>query len=585
MVLEVDHNDTIKKVKELIQEKEGIPVELFGLFLRGKKLEDKLILSDYGITKGMNGRLELKYKHTNYESHLRQYIAKKNGLLRHHTPDIASCPYLKQNKPCPVYNNFIKYVYSEDGLKHMSLYNHCDLKFKPCRYGVECKAYIRLVNNGYRLDDRCHVCVYAHPPRGRQEYQDLDDKVYPFIAGDRDTAWGINEDNLDEKDEHTKKHYTKFVRDWSYPQDTTITTMNALKNCDLEKEDKKVNKYLGKSFKVFLNTYSKYKDMITKKSDLISLCLLIQEIHKNSNQSGSAKTGDWKKDLVTTNGKTLIDIVNDVYMDHPKHVKIGKPLNYAEMLSIVLYTGTECNYAMCKSQREGDYQTWPVFDYCLNNAIHKLSDHETGEYTVFSGVGKCQLDFKKMNQNAYYMTTFVSTSWKMDVAKEFLDMNGGEGVLLTFSKEYRSKAACADVSWISKFGESEKEVLFARIQPEVPFISFKLVDCIKQMQRVIVNEGELVLTDDYYKPFEIHIKATNGKQITVKVVAADTVKMLKEEIMKKTGIAVANQCLRLSDKTGIAVTNPLIDSQCLGQYGIIPGKKEILRLSGPSSIV
>ena len=38
-----------------------------------------------------------------------------------------------------------------------------------------------------------------------------------------------------------------------------------------------------------------------------------------------------------------------------RHKQMGSPLNKAEMLSIILYTGCDSNYDLCKSQRSKDY--------------------------------------------------------------------------------------------------------------------------------------------------------------------------------------------------------------------------------------
>eukprot|EP01084_Bolivina_argentea_P264194 447433_1 len=73
---------------------------------------------------------------------------------------------------CPIYKAVkIKYNYSEDNLKHLIEHNHFKDEFvekQPCRYYEKCKATVRLENGENRLDDRCHVQLYRHPPRNRQ---------------------------------------------------------------------------------------------------------------------------------------------------------------------------------------------------------------------------------------------------------------------------------------------------------------------------------------------------------------------------------------------------------------------------------
>eukprot|EP01084_Bolivina_argentea_P104696 187458_1 len=83
---------------------------------------------------------------------------------------------------------------------------------------------------------------------------------------------------------------------------------------------------------------------------------------------------------------SLITIVNQK-LQCMRHKRMGSPLNKAEMLSLLLYTGGECNFDLCKTQRNGDYKKWKWFDYCLYNAIHKLSKREYGLYKIYTGLG------------------------------------------------------------------------------------------------------------------------------------------------------------------------------------------------------
>eukprot|EP01084_Bolivina_argentea_P271282 461547_1 len=67
---------------------------------------------------------------------------------------------------------------------------------------------------------------------------------------------------------------------------------------------------------------------------------------------------------VTDDADTLHSILNivDDKLNSVRHIKMGSPLNKAEMLSIILYTGCDCNYDLCKSQRNGNYKKWKWFD-------------------------------------------------------------------------------------------------------------------------------------------------------------------------------------------------------------------------------
>lgn len=49
ILLEVEPTDTIYKIKEMIEEQEGIPIDQQRVIFGGKQLEDNMTLHDYGI--------------------------------------------------------------------------------------------------------------------------------------------------------------------------------------------------------------------------------------------------------------------------------------------------------------------------------------------------------------------------------------------------------------------------------------------------------------------------------------------------------------------------------------------------------
>eukprot|EP01084_Bolivina_argentea_P104569 187230_1 len=55
------------------------------------------------------------------------------------------------------------------------------------------------------------------------------------------------------------------------------------------------------------------------------------------------------------NNYSILDIVNEK-INCMRHKQMGSPLNKGEMLSIILYTGCDSNYDLCKTQRDCDYQ-------------------------------------------------------------------------------------------------------------------------------------------------------------------------------------------------------------------------------------
>ena len=66
-----------------------------------------------------------------------------------------------------------QYQLNQDNLDHVCEYNHFADNYsdKPqCKYGQDCKAYIRSETGTdlNRIDDKCHLNLYRHPPRTRQ---------------------------------------------------------------------------------------------------------------------------------------------------------------------------------------------------------------------------------------------------------------------------------------------------------------------------------------------------------------------------------------------------------------------------------
>ena len=153
-----------------------------------------------------------------------------------------------------------------------------------------------------------------------------------------------------------------------------------------------------------------------------------------------------------------------------------------------MYAGCDCNYDLCDKQRNNDYMTWKWFDYCLYSGIEALSGTECGQFQVYSGLNGVKVDRQYVSVG--YFKTYVSTSWRKDVAERF--MGGGEGMMLSISEYYKNGNGvnCCDVSWISKFPD-ECEILFARaLFWQANDFSLLVTDESKGVQSILLTIGD-----------------------------------------------------------------------------------------------
>eukprot|EP01084_Bolivina_argentea_P057261 104649_1 len=299
---------------------------------------------------------------------------------------------------CPIYKSMkIDYELTKHNLKHISEFVHFNDEYNEkhkCRYGLGCKAFIRLENGGNRLDDRCHVKLFRHPPRSRRQLQNTENMNSFVFNSKKQENESLYEPTNDDKKQYEYNSKDGFV--------------NAL-----------IEEVVGNGFK----------------SDLCLECQYNDDCKHNS--------------------YTLLFVV-DEKLSHIRHKQMGNPLRKDHMLAMLLYTGCECNYDLCSSQRSGNYQKWKWFDYCLFNAIKEIRFKETGCYKLYSGLNKVKLNKKEVLMG--YFQTYTSTSWIRDVAVSFME---DEGMIIEIDEKIRNWFVCCDVSWISKFCD-ESEILIAR---------------------------------------------------------------------------------------------------------------------------
>ena len=165
---------------------------------------------------------------------------------------------------------------------------------------------------------------------------------------------------------------------------------------------------------------------------------------------------------------TLLGSLNEKLESKEHKIKYLNVLHPSRMLALILYTGCDCTYDLCKTQRNGNYKKWVEFDVNLFYAIKELSKIEDysryfekkGKIYLYSGLKRVQMDLGTHAFKCGYFPTYVSTSYEKKVAYHFSRVHG---MLLQFDPQIikEKQIKCCSLEWISKF-KNEREILFAR---------------------------------------------------------------------------------------------------------------------------
>jgi len=227
-------------------------------------------------------------------------------------------------------------------------------------------------------------------------------------------------------------------------------------------------------------------------------CYKVRAHQRNRNfWGGKVNNGDLCNE-VKKNGFEQI-LTSDLYecvekkLIHERHIQMGSPLSFEQMLALILYTDTilykelrwdEIQFSMQDVTIDSEHvpeQRWPIFGRTLNSAICCLNkyDRNNRPTLVYHGLHGVEIDPSTFNNTGYENRpknnpffkygTFISTSQYKEVALSFMSLDprverkvGSILEIDTSRDEDGNEIIGADVSWISKFS-IEGEFLIARL--------------------------------------------------------------------------------------------------------------------------
>eukprot|EP01083_Nonionella_stella_P157203 510104_1 len=325
--------------------------------------------------------------------------------LYHHdlTSDYISCVHMHRNRHhmCSIYSKMkCGTLFTKKALHHVQNYTHYHNEYtdkEPCKLDP-CPAYQRVIHGGNVMNDLCHVSVYKHPPRSKRIQSTQNLKCFVLNANESTPLNAVYTPTIEDMIECVYNEQDGYMKTFI----AEIIRNGCKKHLYLSNDDRFQNK-------------DKYTIMNTVQDKLVCM----------------------------------------------RHKQMGSPLNRSEMLALILYTSTDCNERLCNAQRDGDYDKWKWFDYCLYNAVLKLSQRECGSYAIYTALKDVKLQYEFIERGC--LKTYLSTTWVEDIALQFMEMDAYDKyILFEMDGEFREKCIGCDVSWISKFGSNECEVLIAR---------------------------------------------------------------------------------------------------------------------------
>eukprot|EP01084_Bolivina_argentea_P114967 204558_1 len=122
---------------------------------------------------GINVKVKIEYVHKVQKNDITCPFMKTKDSKKHSDAKIDD---EKLNEmQCPIYYAMIsEKKFAEENLEHLFEYTHFIDEYGEklqCKQGQNCEFFKRLENGENRLEDKCHVRLYKHPPRNSRQFK------------------------------------------------------------------------------------------------------------------------------------------------------------------------------------------------------------------------------------------------------------------------------------------------------------------------------------------------------------------------------------------------------------------------------
>ena len=427
--------------------------------------------------------------------------------------------------------------------KHLRQFDHGQLlPFENCPFGINCKQFNNLCKSTTEnadVKDIVHMHLFRHPSHhlitSGIKYTNLNKTTsgnyFEYISNSE-----FARPNLMRTALHRCFGY-HYMYENSSENIMILVLMQEVINNDFEDNLKSIDDVKSTSLGTSENDFNSVLRQ-HKVNDIINLAhkKCIHNYKLFESMQSRIESINWDKVIKDLKKEYKILDILETKMNDKKHVAMGLPLKKHEMFAIILYTNTPCFNGLCEQLRSQVWnknsrqpcspKKWKCLDFCLYSAIDKLSDYETHDENIYTGLAGIYLDETKFDneQNHHLLLkTYTSFSTDLGVAEGFATSNGliiginmkrakqlplwnnpnvpfDSSILNVPMQEQYVGLLCCDVSWISKF-PTEREVLMAKhsILPISKKQIFEKGNCQYVISRSSRNQNMLSFEDMFCK--------------------------------------------------------------------------------------